>query len=368
MNRLKLVLLLVTSWAVESAAHDNFVTNPNLPYSPGCAGDPGRYEVPFVQDLPIQLYDHVSRESKAVRLDAWRASCSEPGRSVIWLRFTASRPSGRPLLLQLPYAAAALAGGENPSLRLADHPNGWGVNESDVRGYSVLKYEPGEIAHPAQKSWTYVLDNPIPEYSWSVVPDVLDPEEYNGSFDLKLYYWTVWNPWATVADISVPATAELLTTDVGMPLNGRLSGLWAIEGAADQGITLTIADRVAPADTPATPRGEGPLVLILQQYTYDADGDLLWLAGSADFPQGAREVRMPIVRVDGGEFLGDTAARRSIVGQVRIVANGCNDLDYEYDLSALGLGSGSRRLQRLFSLETAGYDCRDYAAKVAANR
>jgi hypothetical protein len=172
----------------------------------------------------------------------------------------------------------------------------------------------------------------------------------------------------TLADIPVPATSELLETDVGMPLNGRLSGLWAIEGAADQGITLTIADRIAPADTAATPRGEGRLVLILQQYTYDANGDLLWLSGSADFPQGAQEVTLPIVRVDAGEFLGDTPAQRSIVGHVRIVANGCNDLDYDYDLSALGLGAGSRRMQRLFSLETAGYDCRDYAAKVAANQ
>jgi len=74
------------------------------------------------------------------------------------------------------------------------------------------------------------------------------------------------------------------------------------------------------------------------------------------------------VRVDAGEFLGDAPAQRSIVGQVRIVARGCNDLEYEYDLSTPGLGSGSRRMQRLFSLETVGYDCRDYATKVAANR
>lgn len=369
MNRLNLVVLLITSWAVESWAHDNFVNNPNLPYPPGCAADPGRFEAPFVQDQPILLYDYVSRASREVRLDAWRASCSEVGRSVIWLRFTATRPSGRPLLLQLPYAAATVVGSQLvSSLRLAEHPNGWGVNESDVRGFTVLKYEPGEVAHPVQKSWTYVLDTPMPDYSWWNVPDNFGPEQYNGLFNLQLYYWQVWHASVTLADIPVPATSELLETDVGMPLNGRLSGLWAIEGAADQGITLTIADRIAPADTAATPRGEGPLVLILQQYTYDANGDLLWLSGSADFPQGAREVTLPIVRVDAGEFLGDTVAQRSIVGHVRIVSNGCNDLDYEYDLSALGLGNGSRRMQRLFSLETAGYDCRDYAAKVAANR
>jgi hypothetical protein len=362
MLRLSLVLLLLSSWAAESVAHDNFVTNPYLPYPPGCAADPGRDGAPFLRNLPIELVDYVAGAGYEVRLDAWRASCSEAGRSVIWLRFTAPRPGTR-LSLRLPYVAASFPSGERVWLRMAENPNGWGVNVSDVRGWTLLTYEPGDVDHPVEKSWTFVLDNPIPETSWT---GVMTAEQYNAPFTLQLYYWAAWNGAATVADVEVPATSSLLETDQGMPLNGRLSGLWAIEGAADQGITLTIADRIAAEDTPSTPRGEGPLVLILQQYTYDLDGTLLWLSGSADFEQGDQAVTLPIVRVDGGAFLGDTAAQRDIVGSVRITAKGCNELTYEYDLSLLGLGSGSRRLHRLFSLETAGYDCRDYAARVAA--
>jgi hypothetical protein len=55
-------------------------------------------------------------------------------------------------------------------------------------------------------------------------------------------------------------------------------------------------------------------------------------------------------------------------GSVTIASNNCNDLTFEFDCSGIGLGEGARRLQRLYALETAGHDCRDYEARVAANR
>ena len=36
------------------------------------------------------------------------------------------------------------------------------------------------------------------------------------------------------------------------------------------------------------------------------------------------------------------------------------------DLAAFGLGAGTLQLQRLFALETAGYPCRDYEARLAS--
>jgi hypothetical protein len=53
------------------------------------------------------------------------------------------------------------------------------------------------------------------------------------------------------------------------------------------------------------------------------------------------------------------------VGSVTITGNHCNDLGFEYELTAIGLGSGNTHLERPFSLETAGYACRDLEARIA---
>lgn len=95
---------------------------------------------------------------------------------------------------------------------------------------------------------------------------------------------------------------------------------------------------------------------------------MLWLTGTAQFDPGTHQVTIPIDELDQGEFRSNKPAQRRTIGQVTLTANSCNDITLEYDFSMLGLGSGTKRLQRLFSLEIAGYDCRDYAAWVEANR
>ncbi len=152
-----------------------------------------------------------------------------------------------------------------------------------------------------------------------------------------------------------------------LPLSGRQSGTWVIEGAADQGFQLAISDQVGVRQDSAPGVPDLPLVIFLTQYTFDTDGNMLWLTGAAEFEPGASEVTIPIERVTNGEFRGSKRADREIVGSVTITSNSCNDLGFEFDYSSLGLGQGVRRLQRIFSLETAGYDCRDYEARVAAN-
>jgi hypothetical protein len=53
------------------------------------------------------------------------------------------------------------------------------------------------------------------------------------------------------------------------------------------------------------------------------------------------------------------------LGEVHLKARSCDVLELDYDLAALELGAGTLQLQRLFALETAGYPCRDYAARLA---
>jgi hypothetical protein len=110
------------------------------------------------------------------------------------------------------------------------------------------------------------------------------------------------------------------------------------------------------------------MVLFYSHYTFDAEGKMLWLTGSTTFYPYSHQVTLPVIEVSQGEFRGNQPAQRRTIGQVTLTANNCNDIRMDYDYSELGLGTGSKRLQRLFSLETAGYDCRDYAARVEANQ
>jgi hypothetical protein len=161
--------------------------------------------------------------------------------------------------------------------------------------------------------------------------------------------------------------------EIGIPFSGRLSGIWTSAGAEDQGFMISISNQVVPEPAP-NDNGEGiareslPLILFFAQYTYDDEGQLLWLTGAKILPQGSQQVELPIEEVTGGEFMGQTVASRKLIGTVKLTAISCNDLRLEFDYSTLGLGTGSLQLQRLFSLETAGHECRDYAALVSANK
>jgi hypothetical protein len=161
----------------------------------------------------------------------------------------------------------------------------------------------------------------------------------------------------------IPATLAAGALPASMPLNGRHSGTWIIEGARDQGITLAFSNRVPHAAEDAGAPEWAPLFLFLTWYTFDTEGRGLWLTGSGEFPQGAASVDIELTSVRGGAFLGTQPAQRSAAGQATLSARSCNDLTLDFDLSAQGLGAGSKRLQRLHDLEVAGYNCRDHDAR-----
>jgi hypothetical protein len=104
--------------------------------------------------------------------------------------------------------------------------------------------------------------------------------------------------------------------------------------------------------------------MFLSWYTYDTHGGMLWLTGAASLYGQLRSLFHE--KVTNGEFRGSKTADREVVGSVTITGNSCNDLGLQYDLDKLGLGFGTERLKRLFSLETAGYVCRDLQARILA--
>lgn len=211
------------------------------------------------------------------------------------------------------------------------------------------------------RSWIFVLDSTTSFFPDFQASFAFPPTLYNGSFTLEFNRNT-----SAAWDIQVPSTASLFASTPRIALSGRLSGNWVVDGASDQGFVIAVSEMVPDSVPEPNEFLDSPLLMFLSWYTYDANGDKLWLTGSTQFSMGATEVTIPIEDVSNGEFMGSKTADRSVVGSVSITGNNCNDLTFQYDLSDIGLGSGTKHLQRLFSLETAGYVCRDLEARMAA--
>jgi hypothetical protein len=369
------ILLLALLGCGTALANSNFVSNPSLPYPPGCAHPPiaagpveAELQTATFFEGTILRPAWQTGEWIELRLKAYRSRCSEPGRSLVWLELTLpAKYAGRAIELSLPWIEAVPPGSWSRFLQLVTEPGGWGSGLQFDRELTLLVSQPLGLEEyrdsSVERRWLFLLDNLSPVSEWGLYfGRGLSAAEYNARFSMKLY--------SVPQDlkIEVPATAELFPgPSPRLPLSGRHSGTWVIAGAADQGFQLAISEQVGERQDHAPGVPDLPLVLFLSQYTFDSQGGMLWLTGVAEFDPGASEVTVPIVKVSNGQFRGGQAADRETVGSVTLTSNSCNDLTFDYDYSSLGLGTGSRRMQRLFSLETAGYDCRDYDARVEAN-
>jgi hypothetical protein len=257
-------------------------------------------------------------------------------------------------LFYTPEIRAVTGEGYTYVVTLAREPNSWDVGIEPWNHGQVFGGD-GGFDFEDHKTWIFVLDNTSPFNSPS---GVMSPSQYNGSFSLELN----WRDDSTKYVIEVPSTASVLTANPRIPLSGRLSGNWVVEGASDQGFVISISEVIGVL---GEEYWDVSLLMFLSWYTYDANGDKLWLTGAAQFLMGTTEVTIPIEDVSNGEFMGGKTADRKVVGSVTITGNNCNDLTFQYDLTDIGLGSGTEHLERLFSLETAGYVCRDLEARMA---
>ena len=365
-----LLLSLVNSLA---EANPNFGTNPWLPYPSSCVRAMGAAALDAADsgaarfhNSQIDLFDAQSGDRVPVTFSAYRSPCAEPGRSLIWIEFVLhDRYAARGLELELPVFVAEPRENWRYLMNLVTEPGGWGARGHVERERTYLiseAHEPFDTG-AGERRWVYLLDNG-PEYLGEIPVWGLTPTEYNAAFTLWLRY-----PPYDYLSIEVPASANLLAGATGpLPLSGRHSGIWVVEGAANQGVQLSIAEQVGQRSDFSAGVPDLPLSAFFSLYTFDAEGRPLWLVGNAEFTPGAEEVLMDVQRVSNGEFRGGKPAERESAGTVTLRSRSCDDLVFDYDYTPLGLGAGTRRLQRLFSLETAGYDCRDYEARTAANR
>ena len=377
----KIASMLLTLLACNTAwGHSNFVSNPWLPYPPSCGRIPemdsaGRLAPPAINffDRNVEVWDVQTGALLPLRLRAYRSPCSEPNRSMVWLVYTLNAQEAEDgVELTYPTIAAQMEGEDwYRWVNLAAEPNSWGAGSDTDRVATYLAasqqtrlahYDP--LPENGKRRWMFLVDSFAPLSEWWPWADAMTPSEYNGPFKLIVMYGSE----PTTLAIDVPATLSLWPTPPeALTLSGRLSGNWVIEGAADQGVMLSISERLPSTGTYEPNSDDLSMVIFLAHYTFDSAGRMLWLTGSADFEQGAGEISIPMEYVTDGVFRGSQAAHRELVGSVTIRANHCDNLSFQFDYSGIGLGSGQKRLQRLFSLETAGYDCRDYEARVMAN-
>ncbi|MEJ8569177.1 hypothetical protein [Elongatibacter sediminis] len=332
--------LFLTVWSGPVSAQENFISHPGSLYPPSCATqvnfDPEgvRGEVEKFSEGLLSLRDLSDGQNSSVRLRFYRQGCAEPGRSVMWVEMSVI--SGGAAVVPV---FEMEVDGEFYPLRLTVDPNAY----SDI--YTGANMIQGE-------TWNFFIDGPTLE-EWQQLTDagnnVPTPELYNGGFDLHALDFIDFRE----AVIPVPAYEDDLGPE-GLAFNGRLSGNWVVEGAQDQGFVLAFEELP-----------DGTQFLFLSWYTYDADHKLLWLTAGDTYQIGAHSIDLPIELVSNGAFLGNQEAERSVVGSATLTALHCNHLELTYDLTDLGLGTGTVKLQRLFSLETAGYACRNQPEREA---
>ncbi len=323
-------------------ANENFVTQSTTPYPPACmsTGDsdnltPSDTRRVYASDIIKFSAWQDSDVTANVEVEIYRRGCSDPDRSVLF--FSAQKIDSAEGFY-LPRLFAKIGEDLYP-LRLVNEPNSFEQNQNGfVEGTGFNEYILDGVAASAIES----------------TANIITPDQYNAAFTLVIRDALDDN---IEYEVGIDAFSGLLKPRK-FPMNGRLSGVWVVEGARDQGFVIAFNEFVDSNGV----RGQ----MFLSWYTYNTDGSTLWLVANTfhDIPEDSVDLNMELV--ENGEFLTSKQAERTPVGNATLTAENCNELTFEYNLDGLGLGSGTITLVRAFSVETAGFACRDQAARIDA--
>lgn len=325
-------------------------------YSPGCVTVPA-VQTALYGENAVKFFEGrlslVNARNPPAKVDAiiaaYRVACADNNRSVIWISFSIPPELDSSTLYQMPQISFRTNDGFRAEFSLSREPGGSPYLGPTAQIIGNADEYPSAKDKP--RTWIYILQEEA--NGWD--QPAITPTIYNGSFKLQFYGSGV----GPMPELAVPSTEELLSPNPFMPLNGRLSGNWVMDGAPDQGIMLAVSELVAGSMPSPDEIAESKLLMFLSWYTFDAQGNPLWLTGSAQFLPGESEVSLSLDLVSQGEFLGQTGGQRTQAGSLNLRAISCGQIDVDYDLSGIGLGSGETQLKRLFSLEISDYPCSD---------
>jgi len=337
MKLLRFALCLSVMFTTPAFAWKNYASNIWSPIPQGCttnwedwgAFNPSSTSIIFQGYYPATKVDGSGQHDMGVTI--WRKGCAEPGRSVLMLDLAPINDNdGITECLITPTMSGRLPDNQVKILR--------GVGEPDTN--SVLSDLSVLCEGNEDTLFIETITSLDGRYS---LEKSMNPIEYNGAWKFILEDLTTGN-WG----VDIPAYSGTLGIS-RMALTGRLSGTWRASGTKDQGFVLAFQDLASTTTD----------VLFFSWYTFDNNGNLLWLTGAGFYEWGDTETTVEIELVTNGSFMGTKIADRSVVGTARVVAINCNNLQLSYNLNQLGLGSATKTLVRVFSAETQGYGCTD---------
>lgn len=321
---------------------ENFYNNQTTIYPSGCAtllqmgpDFHGETEEIISKDT-LYLWDSDSVVRLPVDVIVYRMGCQEENRSAIIVRVGVQPvDDGQQSFVRVPFAFGEIDGVVYP-LRLATEPNSHlPANAASMGEGQIINYY---LDGRAFGQSDFGFDN------WML------PEQYNNGFTLHLVdprgFAGIFNYYSHY----VPPYFDELKSET-MPINGRLSGAWVTPGAEDQGFLISFNELFS---------SNGLLSMVfLSWYTFDQEGNPMWLVGNALYNPGDDSVEFEVTLVENGQFLGPKKADRTNVGTIKLTAKSCTEIQTNYDLAGLSMGSGNFLLTRVFDMETAGYACQD---------
>lgn len=342
MNRSFIAVIAVALFIFNSnptQAIEGYYTHGWTPYPPSCVYSLSAAYEPNSQGEPQVLVSETislgsadnSLTSVPIEIEVTRRACMEENRSALYV--VLRNPT------EFPYKAPAVSariGDSSYPLRLSREPN---TRVEDYASKTIVE------------NMGFIIDGA----DYSVIENVISADQYNGAFRLVI---EDTGGTGNVYEFDLPANNPALKPEKKL-LNGRMSGTWIAEGTTDQGFQLSIQELwINESPTPHA---------FLSWYTFDSEGKPLWLTGAGAFGlMGDSGVHLEMELVSNGEFLGDKKADRQQLHEAYLVVENCNRLGFRYNLEELGLGQGAIYLKRLFSLETAGYACRDLQSRLDA--
>jgi len=332
-----IVVVSLISNSASVRAFEGYYTHWWTPYPPSCvftltsAYDPDNQGEPQLlvgETISLGSID-ISSPPVQVEMEVIRKSCTEENRSALFMILKNPDES--------PYRAPKISAhikDETYKLRLSDEPN---TRFEDNASKTLV----GNVM--------FVIDGA----DFRETNNAITADQYNGAFKLVV---EDTGETGNVYEYDLPANNPNLKPKRKL-LNGRMSGTWVVEGATDQGFQLSIQELWT--NESAQPHA------FLSWYTFDNDGNTLWLTGAGVFGvMGDSGVLLEMELVTNGEFMGSKKADRQRLSDASLFVENCNRLRFHYNLEELGLGKNIVYLKRLFSLETAGYACRDIQSRL----
>ena len=336
-SAIAVVLTILNS--VPTQALEGYYTHGWTPYPPSCVYSPFAAYDPDTQGEPQVLVSETiglgstdnQTTAVSVEIEVTRRACTEENRSALFIKLSSP--------IESPYKAPQISahiGKNSYPLRLAKEPN------TRVEDYASTTLD-RVVQFIIDGASAYVYES----------ESIISADQYNGAFKLVI---EDTGKTGNIFEYDLPANNPALKPKRKL-LTGRMSGTWITEGATDQGFQLSIQELWV--NETATPHA------FLSWYTFDNEGGPLWLTGAGPHGvMGDSAVRLTMELVTNGEFLGNKTADRQPLQDAVLVVENCNRLRFHYNLDELGLGQGIIYLKRPFSLETAGYACRDLQSRL----